>query len=799
MEELEEKDIIDYKKYLRILSKFWYVGLVILTTTFFVAYFKIRYATPIYKVSTTLQLKDKSSYTSNSKNFLEGASMFQPYKNLKNEIELIKSYNRIQLVMKELDFMWEYQIKGSIRNIDIYKKKPFEIVTDSGFVVTNVPVTIKILSEESVLITAAVPSVPLYDPISDKYIDSVSQPMVVERKAKFGENVAFGLFQFKINKTQHFTSGNIDNEFIVIARDLHYLTKLYKSKISISESEKSSIINISSSGAIVEQEVDFLNKLSQVYINKELEEKNRIATNTISFIDSQLNIISDSLKNTEGNIQAFKEKNKMYAIGQEAEATYVQLADLEAKKLELEIQLRYYEYLKEYLNADKEITDLVAPSTINISEGVLNTLVTELIALYQQKNTLKYSNSEKSPQYQTTLIRIKATKEALLETTSNLVKTSRSTIGDLNQRISKLEMEMTKIPSKERNLINIERQHTINDNIYNYLLQKKAEASIARASNLSDAFVVESPREDEFVQIAPVTQKIYMNHLLIGFAISILLVIVYGRLDKKVHNKEEIESLTGVSVLGTIPFSMDLDDKKVHSGHGRITESFRSIRTNLQFLLQGKKTFMIGLTSCISGDGKSFCSENLARAYAISGKKTLLIKGDLRKEINPQDHLVTENYVGLSEYLIGAASLEQIIHQVPDINNLSIILPGPVPPNASELFASAQMEEFLETVKKLFDVVVLDSPPIGLVSDYISVLKYVDVNLYVVRYEYTPKDALEAIKTIKLRQDVNASHTILFNGIKGRMVGPYSYYGYGQTKISEPKWWKRIFNFAQSK
>jgi len=442
------------------------------------------------------------------------------------------------------------------------------------------------------------------------------------------------------------------------------------------------------------------------------------------------------------------------------------------------------------------VSDLVAPSTINIGDAVLNELVGQLVELYQQKNTLKYNSSEKSPAFQTLLIRIRTTKEALLETTNNLVNTSKSSITDLQTRISKVEVQMSSIPSQQRKLINIERKHTINDEIYNYLLQKRAEASIARASNLPDAFTVESPLEDDYVQIAPTVNKINTTYILGGVGLIIFALIIYAKFDNKIHAKEDILKRTDVAVLGTVGLTgNDSTEKLVHSGHGSLTESFRSIRTNLQFVLQGQKTFMIGVTSCISGDGKSFCSHNLARIYAISGKKTLLIRGDMRKAFNVQANSIPQRSLGLSQYLIGLATSDQIIHKG-EIDNLFQIIPGPVPPNASELVASNKMDEFIKSMKERFEVVIMDSPPVGLVSDYMSVIKHIDANLYIVRYDYTPKETLEAIKDLKTKYPYK-SHSIIFNGITARLLSKYSYYGnpveYGyEAPITKKSW--QLFN-----
>jgi capsular exopolysaccharide synthesis family protein len=796
MNELEqEKDLINFKEYVRILLKFWYVALAIILFSVVFAFYKIRYSTPIYMVKTTMHIKDKSSYSYGSKSFLEGSSMFQPFKNLKNEMELIKSYNRVRLVVSELDFTWMYSVKGSLRDIEVYGVKPFELSCDSGLIITNMPLYITILDSEYFTLSVPGGAKRLYDPIANEYVDTlVSVGGIDNVKFRFGQTISLGgLFNFKINKTQYYNKNDNDLQFVIVGRDLHALTREYKAKLQVSENDKSSIITISSSGSIIQKEVAFLNKLSEVYVRKELEDKNQIANNTINFIDSQLKVISDSLNNTGDEIESYRSKNKIYNFEEQSIGVITQLNELEARKLEAELQLRYYEYLKVYLNTDKELTDLVAPSTINISDLVLNQLVGELIELYQRKNTLRYSSSEKSPAFQTLLIRIKTTKEALLETTKNMVNTSKSSISDISNRIAKMEIQMSAIPAQQRTLINIERKHTINDEIYNYLLQKRAEASIARASNLPDAFTVESPLEDDFVQIAPTVSKIYTTYILSGIGFIILSLIVYGKIDNKIHTKEDIVKFTDVSVLGTVGFTgSDFIEKLVHSGHGTLTESFRSIRTNLQFMLQGKQRFMIGITSCISGDGKSFCSHNLARIYAISGKKTLLVRGDMRKAFNAYANAIPIGSMGLSQYLIGLATLEQIIH-IGEIDNLYQIVPGPVPPNASELVASEKMDEFILKIKEQFEVVIIDSPPVGLVSDYMSVIKHIDVNIYIVRYDYTPKETLEAIKDLKFKYP-KAAHAVIFNGITARLLRKYSYYGnpveYGYEAPIKKKWWQ---------
>jgi tyrosine-protein kinase Etk/Wzc len=798
----QEKDQIDFKQYYRILSTFWYVPILILILSLLYSFYKIRYSTPIYQINGTIQVKDKSTHAYGAESFLEGASMFQSFKNLNNEIEVIKSYPQVQAVVKELDFNVSYFVKGSLRDIEIYRQSPVEIDFDSGFVPTKAIISVEIIDADHYKYSFKSPSTPLYNRVLDRYTDTVIAPIeIYNEEHNFGELVNLGLIHFRLNKTfyaQNLVHGKV---YIIQPRDLNSIVREYKNKVEIVlKTEKSSILKITSKGSSISKEVAFINKLVEVYITRQLSEKNEIATNTINFIDSQLKIIADSLNLTENDLQSFKSTNQIYNISEEALALFERLQEMESQKLNIELQNRYYEYLVNYINTEGEFTDLVAPSTINIEDALLATLVEQLVALYQERKGIRYTSSEKSPAYQAVLIKIRTAKEALLENATNILKSSRFAIADLNDKIQVMEDKLATFPKKERDYIAIQRKFTINDEIYNYLLQKRAEASIARAANLSDASVIDAARSDDAVMIEPKPVNIYAFSIFSSLAISILFIAVYSLYDNKVQVKEDIDKLTGIPLIGAIEqVDVDNEEKLVYGKFNSLTESFRSIRTNLQFYLKGRPSFVIGVTSCVSGDGKTFCSLNLARIYAIGGKKTLLVCGDLRKKMDNLKYGIPYEAKGLSEYLIGNTTLDQIIHKI-NTDNLYIIPSGPMPPNSSELLASGKTALLIEEVKSMFDVIIFDSPPVGLVSDYVSIMDYLDLNLYVIRFNHTPKIALEVLEYLKSKTADKAPHAVVFNGIKAGLMAKYSYaygyiysYGYDGMPVPRRKWWQKIF------
>ncbi|MFN8416215.1 MAG: polysaccharide biosynthesis tyrosine autokinase [Cytophagaceae bacterium] len=784
-------ETVDFKKYWNILKKFWYVPILFFLISLSVAYYKVRFAISQYVVSTSIQIKDKSTYTYGSQNFLQGMNLFSAVKNIQNELEVVKSFDVIETAVKELNEPYTYYHVGDINDYEFYQDSPIKITYDSSFILVNTKFQVTVLSNDAYSLTLQSGSYKPYDNIRHVYIDTLLPSIsIVNKEYRFGEKILLPLCSFSIEKSFPYSPYKKGDVYYAIGRDLEY--RAYEGKGMMSASitnEDASIIQVSVRGPVIQKSVDLANKVIEVYIRKELEDKNQIASNTVDFIDIQLNRISDSLHYAENSLQRFKSNNKVYNIDQTAEVTYSKMVELERKKSDLDLQNKYYQYLKNYVTSDRPFSDVVAPTTVNITDPLLTKLVAELVALYQEKNAMMYTTSDKSPAYQTLLLRIKSSKEALLENVENINRSSQIAINDIDARIRENETKLRALPAQERDFINIQRRFALNDNIYNYLLQKRAEASIAKASNTSDAKIIERAKKKEAFKIYPKPNNTYSIALFVGLFLTALFVFIVSLLRVKVESKEDVSRFTNVPVLGNISFLKDKPEHlgKVYQLDRGFLESFRSIRVNLQYYLKDKASSVIGVTSCISGDGKTFTSYNLAKIYALSEKKTLLICADMRKPMDTSDYGVEEVKLGLSNFLIKQATLSEVATPTED-SYLSIIFPGGVPPNASELMASSRMETLIKEASKEYEIIIIDSPPVGLVSDYLTLMKLVDVNLYVVRLNYTPKKILSIIQEVKDNHP-EAQHALILNGIKSG--GHYGYgYGYGYGVSIKKKWWK---------
>lgn len=379
-------------------------------------------------------------------------------------------------------------------------------------------------------------------------------------------------------------------------------------------------------------------------------------------------------------------------------------------------------------------------------------------------------------------LKIQKVVDAIKENVNQSINTTNLNIKDIDARISDEENNLQKLPITERQLLNIQREFDINNDIFTFLLQKRAEAGIAKASNISDNKVIDAARPENAYQISPKRTKNYITAIFIGSIIPLIIIVLAEYFNTRITDLKELEKLKNCNVIGTIGHNDMLSDLPVFENpKSALSESFRSLRTNLQYLLPEKDEKVIMLTSAISGEGKTFCAINLAIILAMSNKKCVLVGLDLRK---PKIHKLfnLSNDVGLSTFLINRNTKDEII-KTTNINNLYIVTSGPIPPNPAELLETDKMQVFIEDLKKEFDFIILDTPPITIVTDAFLASKYVNATILVIRQNLSSKNVLYLANDISGKDNLKKLN-ILVNDIKIPSYYGYSYkygyrYGYG--------------------
>jgi capsular exopolysaccharide synthesis family protein len=759
--QIPREDNIDIRRFLIKIVVNWPLFVVSLCVAYAIAFLINRYTEPMYGVSATLLINEERKSTTEL--LISALDRYGSRKNVENEIAVLRSYSLTRRTLKELDFSISYFVVGHVRESRIYNPRVFNVDLDSlKKTRNNYPIYVTIIDEE-------------------RYLLQIDNQYKIKKILRFGEQFSHPDFNFKINLDKRYFSpsnNSINNKYYFIVSDINSLTNQYRGRLYVSTNEKkSSVINLYISGPVPEQEADYLNKLCEVYIKNGLEEKNRAAINTIKFIDFQLTSVTDSLRKAELRLQNFRLNKKIMDIGAEGASIFAKLERLQTEKATLQIHINYYYYLKKYINDKNEFTDIIAPSVMGVSEPTLNSLVGALADLYRQRAVLSYSSQIDNPALSIIDLKMQKTAEALKENMNEIINASKLNLKNLDEMIANEEIEMQKLPITERELINIKRDYDLNNNIFTFLLQKRAEAGIAKASNTADNKMLDAAMPENAGLIGPMRTKNYLISMFIGGLIPIIILFLTELFNTRLVDLKELDYLKKCNVIGTIGHNEKTSDLPVFENpKSALAESFRSLRTNLQYLLREKGEKTILVTSTISGEGKTFCAMNLATILAMSNKKTLLVSLDLRR---PKIHKLfnLSNETGLSSYLINRNTKEEIIFSS-NVKNLYILTSGPVPPNPAELLETDRMEELMAELKNEYDYIILDTPPVAIVTDALLLSKFSNVTIFVVRQNFSSKEVLSLAD--ELAEKGKMKHiNILVNDLSVRGYYGNSYkYGY---------------------
>ncbi len=615
-----------------------------------------------------------------------------------------------------------------------------------------------------------------------------------------GEQVSLPFLNWKlqINDNPGIYKGN---EYFVKFNDFDGTVSRYKGINVNSDDKGGSILTLGMQGTNKARMVEYLNSTGKMLIKNQLDGKNQFATNTIRFIDSTLVAMESQLKQTGNELKTFRKDKNIYDIEAGGAKFSDQIMNFDVNKDQITRKIAYYNSLKAYLNNSVDYSRLPAPSVAGIEDPNIVANVSKIIALSTQRSEMSYAvKSDKI--FKDFDNQMRAIKDVLLE---NIATAKSSLLYDLsmiNAKIGEAESTVKKLPEEQQELLKIKRKYDLNDNIYTEFLQKRNEAEIVKASNLSDIHFIDPAKDIGGGLIGPKTSVNYVLALFLGFLIPLLFIFGIFFINNSIQNTEDISKLTQIPLIGVIGVNKDNVNLAVFDKpKSALSESFRAIRSSLQFLykkqqVSGAKTLMI--TSSISGEGKTFCSINIATIFALSEKKTVIIGLDLRKPRLADEFNLT-NQVGVVNYLIKQKSLSEITNST-QIPNLDVILSGPIPPNPSELIISEAMKELIDELKQKYDYIILDTPPVGLVSDALELVQYADVTLYIVRQNYTKKDMITLLNTRIKRGELNNT-SIVLNGYENKAKYGTAYgYGYGvysngyHEEEVKPGFIKSVFN-----
>lgn len=757
---------INFKRVVFRAIRFWYLIVLSLLLALTIAYVINRYSGRIYPVRASIIIKENDENA--GAKFLYNNELINPYRNFYNELFIMKSYPLLQEVMEDLNFDVSLFREGEIKTSEYY---------DPDF-----PVQFKVLNSNQYgksfyfTVTGS-------DRFKLQHVSDVDGHSGKEfNDLHFNDSITFNGFKLSVLKTGD-TRGIVGKTFMVRFNNPLNMAKAYSSRLSALWAQPgAAVVNLEVQGPVAQKEIDFLSKFIERYQYYDVEKKNKVATMAIRFLDQQLVVIGDSLKIFEDQVENFKRRNVITDLGGEADRLYQKMQGFEDQKFQYRLLDNYFTYITKLLK-NEQYDGIFTPSSVGITDNIVANLVNQLIELQNQVNLYKsyatrgVERAKDNPRLTEKLQQIEFVKNDILKTIENSRATHRINVAFINDQIKLVQNELAGLPGTERELIAIQRNYSLKETLYVYLLQKRTEAGLSKASTTSDILVVNPP-----MAAGPISPRVSQNYAIAATAGLLLPILIFTLLEvfnTRIQSKEDIENITSVPVVGGIGHNL-ADDALVvfRKPRSAMAESFRAIRSNLNYFTGGKEHKVFMVTSSIPGEGKSFTTLNLATVFAVAGKKTIIVGADLRKP-KLYDDLELENSVGLSQYLSGMATLEQII-QKSKIANLDFIAGGPMPPNPSELLIQPQMGELIAELKRNYHFVIMDTPPLSYVTDAFVLSAFADHNLFVVRQDYTPRAALNAVQEHYAAGKLQRI-SILFNDLRKTGMG-YGYghgYGYG--------------------
>ncbi len=787
----ENQSTFDFKGFLLKIAGYWKWFLISLAICFFIAYQVNIRKEKIYGLETLISVKEESNplFTSNT-------SLTFNWGGVSDEVQTItttlQSRSHNELVVEKLQYYIDYLVQGEYNLIDAYGAVPFELELDKKKgQLTGALISITFVSESvyELKITFENSSVPLIH-----YADasrSITNVAVGEFKKRFkvGQEVVLPFLNWRLNIKDNpgFYKGN---EYFVRFNDFDGTVSNYKGIGVRADDKGGSVLTLSMQGTNKARLVDYLNATVKMLIKRQLDSKNQFATNTIAFIDSTLVSMESQLKETGNELKSFRKDKNIIDVEDGGVKFSDRILKYDVEKDEITRKIAYYNSLRSYLKSSVDYSKLPAPSVAGIEDPNIVVNVSKLIALSTQRSEMAYAvKSEKI--FKDFDNQMLAVKNVLLENIVTAKQSLQYDLATVNSKIGASESVIKQLPEDQQELIKIKRKYDLSDNIYTTFLQKRSEADIVKAANLSDIHFIDPAKDVGGGLIGPKTSVNYVLALFLGILIPLIVVLIIFFINNSIQNTEELSNLTNIPLIGVIGVNRDKTALAVYNKpKSALSESFRAIRSSLQFLykkqnVDGAKTLMI--TSSVSGEGKTFCSINIATVFALSEKKTVIVGLDLRK---PKlfEEFNLNNGKGVVNYLINESSVDEITNAT-EISFLDVILSGPIPPNPAELIISERLGDLMRELKQKYDYIILDSPPVGLVSDALELDQYCDVTLYIVRQNFSKKDMITLLNNRVKRGELKNT-SIVLNGFenKAKYGTGYGYgygYGYGNNTYAE--------------
>jgi tyrosine-protein kinase Etk/Wzc len=762
--------VIRYSKYLPLII----LGAVI---AYFVAKIKLRYTPNIYAAAGTMLIKENKQSGYGDSRSIEELFTSKSSNDLNTEMELMRSRYLMKRVVKSLNLQTTYYNKGKVKTSLMYGNYPFELrITTLKDSTSNFGFEFKVINENQFEIKGSA-------------------------IRNFNQVFTYGQNEISIDKTAFYNKGVVGQKYIVNWQTEESASGSYGVRIA-QVGDQTRVLSVSMSSLDPKLCADVVNTLMREYTKDNLEENKTVSDYTQKFINDRVTNLEKDLKTVETNTKDFRERNNSINLDAQSESY---LTDLNEARKSLSQQLvskAVAQNILDNFNSDKDLKEY-APYGLIDDPNIQNIFLEYNNTQIKRKRNIGEFGTTDEYEYKSETEKLKMIKKAIVESLTKLVTVAESNNQDFQRIINENTNKLKDIPGLQNELLNFGRNQKVVEELYLFLKKKGEENGITSAATVPNSRIIDQALVNGN-PIEPVASKIISLALFLGVLIPAALAYLLELFNDKIRFREDIEKQTATPIIAEVGHNEE-EKTLIVTNRSRkvIAEQFRMIRTNLQYLVGVKDKFTVLTTSSFSGEGKSFISTNVAGAIALTGKKTVLLEFDLRKP-KVVEGLGMAKGPGISNFVVGKAEIKDILRPVANYDNLWIIGCGAIPPNPAELLLEDRINELFEYLKENFDAIVIDSAPVGLVTDSMTLSKFADATLYIVRHRYTMKKQIRLIDELFTTNKL-PKLSIVINDVVGSTGGYYGYggygygygrqygYGYGYFEEAKPRWYKNLW------
>jgi tyrosine-protein kinase Etk/Wzc len=787
---------VDIEKIFFIVINKWPLILLSTVLSFFIANLYLRYATPQYSAFTRLLIKDTRSSSGMSEAVVfQDLGILNSGRNLDNEIQVLRTKFLMEEVVRRLNLQYKYESQGRLKSREFYKETPITVLSwepnDSSFSRTF-QLQVKLKANDQFTMEA----------------DGKSY------NGQFGQAIKlpFGRITLGIPNYAKAIRQADARDILITVRSVSSAANVYSKSLNVSLDQKSrsTVLELSCTDVIPRRAIDVLTETIKVYNETEIADKNRIFENTVKFIDERMDILGGELRAVEGDVASFRAQTGAINLAGEGAMLLSETSSSTNELVALDAQLQIATAIKSQLQMDGAKFNFV-PTSEGLTTPAIFNLLSTFNTLLLERERLIIRLGAKHPDIELIEKQLTNLRENIIDNINNSERDLNIRRNALAKQGREIDRRIRVLPSTEKQLLEIQRQQVIKQELYLYLLQKREEAALSLSVTVANNREIEPARFGG--QVSPKSKQIQLFSVSAGLFLPILLLLIWNGLNKHVMTEDQIVSQTNTPIIGTIPNIENKNHIVVSDGkRSAAAEMFRLVRANFQYVGGGVNNKVIAFTSSVSGEGKSFITLNLGLTLALAKKKVVLIELDMRKpKLAQYLGFQKGSGRGITDYLVDeSVDRDAIIYPSSYNDNLFYIPCGPLPPNPSELLLGERLEELLKALKSEFDYVLLDTPPIGLVSDALLLNKHLDATFYIVRQGVTQQRQLKIVDEINSNKKMPRVY-VIFNGVKFGSGGygygtgygyGYGYnYGYGYGYYADDKKnlprWKRILGISK--